>query len=328
MKRAILIGVPHHGNLGDSAIQLAEMKFIKDYLKEYEIKTVPENNLRKCVKKLKQVITKEDLIFLHGGGNIRDTYTVPEEGRREIIKEFPDNQIIIFPQTIYFEEDEQGKKELQKSKEIYNAHPKLIMVAREKTSYEFAIKNFGQTNVILTPDIVFYLEEAKACKRQDKVLSCFRDDKEKKIAQDFIIYMENLVKREVKEIKYTDTHIGKINDNIYESKREELVEDKWSQFREAKLVITDRLHGMIFAAITQTPCIAFGNFNHKIKDSFEWIKHLQYVQYVEDVEDKEAVRRKIDQVLQVRKCKYSNEFAKKEYEKIIREIDKGGHDGR
>ena len=48
---------------------------------------------------------------------------------------------------------------------------------------------------------------------------------------------------------------------------EEKIEEMLKKYRKCQLVITDRLHGMIFAAITSTPCIALGNYNHKIKSN-------------------------------------------------------------
>ena len=36
MKKVVLMGVPHHNNLGDHAIVLAEREYIEDNFKEYE----------------------------------------------------------------------------------------------------------------------------------------------------------------------------------------------------------------------------------------------------------------------------------------------------
>ena len=48
--------------------------------------------------------------------------------------------------------------------------------------------------------------------------------------------------------------------------------EKMNKFRQAKFAITDRLHGMIFSIITGTPCIVFGNYNHKLKSVFSsWL---------------------------------------------------------
>ncbi|MDK8210749.1 polysaccharide pyruvyl transferase family protein, partial [Bacillus subtilis] len=55
----------------------------------------------------------------------------------------------------------------------------------------------------------------------------------------------------------------------------------WSKFKAAEVVLTDRLHGMIFCAITRTPCIVFNNYNHKIESSYnDWLKDLKYIKFI------------------------------------------------
>ncbi|MFB8735822.1 polysaccharide pyruvyl transferase family protein [Bacillus sp. SL00103] len=34
----------------------------------------------------------------------------------------------------------------------------------------------------------------------------------------------------------------------------------------AQVVVTDRLHGMIFCAITKTPCVVLRSFDHKVME--------------------------------------------------------------
>lgn len=48
-----------------------------------------------------------------------------------------------------------------------------------------------------------------------------------------------------------------------------------------RLMITDRLHGMIFAYITGTPAIVFSNSNHKVRECYEWIKDSGYIFYMD-----------------------------------------------
>ncbi len=65
--------------------------------------------------------------------------------------------------------------------------------------------------------------------------------------------------------------------------REFETERKFDEFRRARLVITDRLHGMIFAAITGTPCIALNNSSGKVEGVWSlWLQHLDYVKFVQD----------------------------------------------
>ena len=52
MKKAILVGVPHHCNLGDHAIAIAEKLLIERYYPEYEYKEIAEENVHKCFDKI------------------------------------------------------------------------------------------------------------------------------------------------------------------------------------------------------------------------------------------------------------------------------------
>lgn len=54
---------------------------------------------------------------------------------------------------------------------------------------------------------------------------------------------------------------------------------------EMELLITDRLHGMIFGFITGTPTIALSNNNPKIRESYKWIESCPYVSFIADVRD-------------------------------------------
>ena len=125
------MGIPHHRNIGDNAIAIAEEELLEKYFSDYEVLQVPESKLSICAKRIKKFINDDDIIMLHGGGNIGDTYLLPEEGRRTVIETFPNNKIISFPQTAYFSDTGEGKKQLEISKQIYNAHKNLVILARE-----------------------------------------------------------------------------------------------------------------------------------------------------------------------------------------------------
>ena len=193
MKRLIIMGIPHHGNLGDNAIVAAEEKIVETYFGDYEKYVMPENNLDICSERVKKFITDEDVLLLHGGGNIGDTYVTPEKGRRTVIQNFPNNKIIIFPQTSYFSDTAEGFKQLEISKKIYNSHNNLVILAREKKSYDFMKKHFYNAKVYLTPDIVMTLEE-KANKERNGALLLFRNDKEKTLGSEDIEKIKKVVK--------------------------------------------------------------------------------------------------------------------------------------
>lgn len=82
-------------------------------------------------------------------------------------------------------------------------------------------------------------------------------------------------------VKYTDTVI---KENVKSKDRKSKVMDKLDDFAKSKLVITDRLHGMVFAKLTHTPCIVIGNYSHKVKGVYEWIKESKFILYVENID--------------------------------------------
>ena len=308
--KIILMGTPHHANIGDLAIAYAEEKIIKQLFPNTKLYIMQEEKLDVCAKRVKNYIKKDDIILLHGGGNIGDTYVTPEQGRREVISSYPANKIIIFPQTAYFE----NEKELDISKKIYNAHNNLIIMAREKRSYDFMKKHFYNAKIYLTPDIVMSLKEISDIKRSGALLM-FRRDKEKTLGNektDSIVYY---IKEHFNTYKITDMNIGtEVVNNISEKMRKEILESKFKELQSAELVITDRLHGMVFSAITETPCVVFDSLTHKIVESYDWLKNLGYIQMCNDINNLEEC---IKKTTNSKPRLYNNDFAKNTISNIL-----------
>ena len=315
MKKVILIGVPRHNNLGDNAIAAAEEKFIKENLPDYKYYEIEEEKVNEQLNTIKKDIKDDDIILYHGGGNVGDEYLYVEEERRNLIKEFPNNLIIILPQTIYFK----NKEELEKSKEIYGKHHNLVFCAREETSYNVMKKEFKNNKVIFVPDIVTYLNETKNGETRNGLLCIFRNDTEIKMTEEERKTIKELGKKYFEKIEYDDTAVG---DPIPTSeKREEKLEKMFEKYRRAELVITDRLHGMIFAAITSTPCIALSNYNHKVKDTAKYLSYLGYIKYIDNMNDLE---KNIKELLNTKYLPYDNKELKEKQKQIIEIIRQNG----
>ena len=315
MKKAVLIGVPHHNNLGDHAITIAERKYLKDNFKEYKYYEISEETLETCIEKVKNVIDEEDILFLHGGGNLGDEYLYVEEGRRKVIQLFPNNRIVFFPQTMYFSDTKRGKEELEKSKKIYSQHNKLLIIAREDVSYKRMKEEFKNNKIIKTPDIVTYLDKSDKTKQnREGLLMILRNDVESNLSKEQIDKICLMSKKYFSKIEINDTAKG---NGISEKNRDAKIEEMLNKYRKSQLVITDRLHGMIFAAITSTPCIALGNYNHKIKACSKTLEHLGYIQYIEDID---KIEEQIKYLISVNFDKYSNEFATEQLKQILEEV--------
>lgn len=317
MKKVILFGVPHHSNLGDHAIAIAEERIIKEKFPDYEYKEVAEENTTKCINKVKEYITNDDILFIHGGGNLGNKYILSENGRREIIKNFPNNIIISFPQTMYFEESEEGNKELQKSKEIYNSHKNLYFMAREEVSYKSMKEEFTNGTIFLTPDIVTILKMDNSNFQREGALFIIRNDSESNVDKEFLNSIEQICKKEFQKVEYKDTAEG---ESIYQHRRQHKLDEMLNNYKKSKLVVTDRLHGMIFAAITGIPCIAIKNYNHKIYSSVKWFEKLQYIKYVSKEDKIEEVEQLIKMFNKNTRFTYDNNFSIDIFDEVFRKI--------
>lgn len=316
-KKLILIGTPEHGNLGDHAIAKAELKFLKDYFPDHRIIEITGEHFRSDKVGVKKIIHKNDKIIITGGGFLGSLWILEELMVRDIIKTFPDNKIVIFPQTIYFENDIEGKKIYKESKMLYKNHKNLIICTRDKKSYDLINKkmfNEGVLKSILLPDIVTYLNEMMPLCNRSGLLLCLRDDKERNISDRERKFIEEYASKQTNSISYISTVIPK-KVTIYMRNRE--LENKFKEFRSAKLVITDRLHGMIFAAITGTPCIAMNNTSGKVLGVYQWIKYLKYIYCIDSIYD---IPKYIDKLMNMEDCKYDNDYLQEYFQKLVKVI--------
>lgn len=279
-KKIIYFLTPTHGNMGDQMIAYATNKYLENNFNEYKVIEIYRDNVYKYAKSIKKILNKEDLIFLHGGGNMGNLYLEEEIVRRFIIKNFTENKIISMTQTMSFI-GKNAKEELEISKNIYNKHKNLVLLSRENISYENMKENFINAKVINCPDIVLYLNGKlrESSHVRDKIMTCLRNDKES-LLLDNKYKLIDMLKKNYSNIYEYDTHIYK---PVFREERELKIKDMLSKFLESKVVITDRLHGMVFAAITKTPCIVTKSLDHKVVGTYEWIKDLNYIKLVDDL---------------------------------------------
>ena len=313
MKKIILMGFPNHRNLGDQAIALAEEKFIRKHFPEYDFHSVPEGIMLKCVEKVRKACSDDDILVLHGGGNFGNQYMYIEESRRKILELFPNNPIILMPQSIYFSKDEKGEEELSKTIKCYNKHDKFTIVAREQISYDI-IKDKFDVEVIQTPDIVMSLNKQNFEQDRNGIMYILRHDVEVVLDDSDRDKLIQVGRKYFDDVKVTDMmYPEKINDH----QREKVLDTFMSEIGKRKVVVTDRLHGMIFCAITGTPCVVFSNYNHKVKGSLKWLKHLNYIKFLDDISKTDEA---IKELMEIKETKYDNTEILANLDKIVNKI--------
>jgi pyruvyl transferase EpsI len=284
-KKVFIFLAADYGNLGDVAITYAQTQFLKDSLQGYEVIDVPISKTLEGISMIKKTIKNSDIVTTVGGGNFGDLYDQIEFYRQLVVESFPNNKVVSFPQTMDFSNSEKGKKALLQAKKCYSKHKNMTFIAREQLSFDLMKEAFSSNNVILTPDIVMSLNKIEPEYERNGVVMCLRDDDEKLLTPNEKAKLLELVDNNFKVKSHYDTHINKSNLSIEE--RNDELGKIWTAFKKAELVITDRLHGMIFCYITKTPCLVFQNNNHKVKGSYQWIKDKSTIKLIDKFSENE-----------------------------------------
>ena len=285
-KNKIFIGLAaDYGNLGDVAISYAQYLFLKNNFPDYEIIDVPISQTLANIRTIKRYIKPEDIITTVGGGNLTNQYQEIEDFRLAWIKAFPNNRFISFPQTIDFSGDEKGQASLKESFEQYNKHKYFSMFARESISHD-VMNNLLSKPALYCPDIVLTLDQTQPIRERNGIVCCIRNDGESNLTgNNRELLIENIAKKykgsSDQGVTFTDTHID--GRNLSWQDRLTELDKIWTQFRGAKVIVTDRLHGMIFSVITKTPCVVLTNSNHKILQTYKnWLQQLSSVCLIEE----------------------------------------------
>lgn len=263
-KRSVFVlGTHDWGNIGDLAIGYCEVTYLREIFPDYPVFCISRLTLLANWQRVKSSIQDGDIIVIHGGGNMGDIWFGEEMTRRKIIESFPLNHIISFPQSIKFNDN----AELKKSAQIYNSHKNLLLAVRDDNSYKIAAKYFSNAKVVRTEDIVMYYEyQPSSDIRDDKVLYVVRNDIEKRD----VPALETIHRAidETYTVAATDTVVGDLSYAGEEAAAAHIYQ-KVDEIGKARLVITDRLHGAIFALHAGRPVVVVDNIYGKIRGALK-----------------------------------------------------------
>jgi exopolysaccharide biosynthesis predicted pyruvyltransferase EpsI len=207
-------------------------------------------------------------IMMAGGGNFNDFYWEDQPARIKTAAAYKDFPIRSFPQSIHMTKPEK----IQQTYDSFSAHPDIQLAARDQPSYDWLQKQFGKTKVrhVLSPDVAFAWGDRsdirKNIKKKYDVLILARDDWEiTHSSKDVATGVGELdLGGEIGKVSYRKVDWKKTptplidgvdeNGNKLPGKAGEKEEGKeqrafakamngFEMLAEARLVITDRLHG-------------------------------------------------------------------------------------
>lgn len=194
----------------------------------------------------------------------------------------------------------------------------FLLFTRDKFSYNFAQKKLPEVDATLMPDMALSLTPRITDKRRNGVILLLRNDAEKTLSvRDLQVLLKNVKRNFKNNYIQSDTHIyfDNIDDNFAKNKIYEL----WDKISRSQLVITDRLHGMVFAALTNTPCIVLHSKSPKIQGVYEWIKNNKFIFLEDDINE---LSNMIKSALATSGCHFERKNIKEKFDQMAELINK------
>lgn len=269
--RIFYFGITEHSNMGDLAQYYCIQKWIKDNypsvaVHEFESTTVVATWFG-FLDKFGLVLAPDDIIVFQSGYTTQDLGGNHELMHRMVIDRFPDARIVMMPQTIFFQSEENRAR----TSRSYNQARNMLFLSRDQVSYEQALKMFPDVTNRLYPDIVTSLiGKYHFSHERQKILMCCRNDGEKFYSEDELHELREKLKA-MDDVQTVDTTI-KTDYRVIRKNLKKFVSDQIEMFSLYRLTITDRYHGTIFSLAANTPVIVIKTNDHKVTTGADWFK--------------------------------------------------------
>lgn len=282
-RKIFMFCAPDYANLGDHAIAYAEKKFIREKTGR-DVVEVPTRRYKEAANIARHNINSDDLLLITGGGFLGSLWMNPESMTRQIIDEYPENRIIVMPQTLYWGGSAAQQREAQYTRSIYQKHKRLTLFARDCVSLELMKQYYPECDIHQAPDMVLSVgwgEFIREDVKRQGLLLCLKSDKESILSDAQKNELVEIGERRVGHVMYNNnmhSHVILEPFARYGALSEQLL-----KFQQARVCVTDRLHGMLFCVITGTPCVVLNSCNHKLMEGYRWVKGLQYIKFIKDI---------------------------------------------
>ena len=291
----VLLDIPNHCNIGDNLIWEGELQFLK------------ENVHHKCLYSAnvfnweEKDIQTAPIILFHGGGNFGDLYRVCQLHRLYITRKYHCKKIIIFPQTVWYNDISL----LKDDSVIFNAHPNIFICTRDQLSYDTLAQYINKEKLLLLPDMAFCIRKLPLSNSSlgKKVLFMLRTDDE--IDRNFEIKMEgcdvkdwptyynnryvqlimNIIRGEKVKLSVLFQKIPlirKMVDPVYglncKNSRRRYIKKGVSFFESYEKIYTTRLHGLILGILMNKEITIIDNKYNKCRYFYQtWLKDFDSI---------------------------------------------------
>lgn len=225
----------------------------------------------------KQYSTDEMVILMHGGGNLL-AYIFEDFNRKLVLENFPEFQVILFPQSVWHNATEMVTRLFQ---DVYSKHQRLTFLYRDRKSYNQGKKIFPQVNCYLMPDMAFQIGAVRRfMEPTHHILWLQRTDKE---SLNYNIPTD----RQNYDVTVSDWKGWKTPRGTSQLEDAFLIAANGLMFlQRGRVVITDRLHGHILCVLCGISHVVLDPVNHKITSFMQsWAAGIENILVAHSVED-------------------------------------------
>ena len=173
-------------------------------------------------------------------------------------------------------------------------------------SLEYARKKFENVPSYCNFDMALNLNYSFGYSRKG-ILCCLRDlDDESGLDDEKYNLIRTTIKKFDNDYKFTNNlYSGDISKIL----RNYILQNQLKEFAKSKVVVTDRLHGLIFSLMTNTPCIVISSYNQKLKEFTDMLKDNKYVIFLD--KDVSKLDNSLKELLNADCTNYKNDFSSK-----------------
>lgn len=271
-RNVALFDFPAYGNVGDHAIWLGTTTFLR------EVVAKPIVEVEHLRAEVLPTLSRDTVVLLQGGGNLGDLWPAHEEFRLRVIERYPNNRIIIMPQSAQFTSSEA----LLSSCKITRQHRDLYVCVRDEESVEVARQLTSTENVRLCPDMALVLLGQVKRPRQASIpfYALKRGDKE---AADYGVLPGDVTSGDWIDAPRTRLSIvtakvdrlferypnrvrvlSPLRVRLYEALAQEHFARGSALLAQGDVVLTDRLHAHLLCCLMGIPHVVMDNSYGKI----------------------------------------------------------------
>ena len=291
VSRIFYFGITIHPNLGDLAQRYCITKWIKENYPNHELVMMESDVIvnpkltKRFFMHLGRIYGKDDVIVFQSGYCTQDLGGNHPLMHRMVIDHMPDAKILMMPQTIYFQNEENKRL----CAENHNKAKNMLFLARDFVSYEMGKEMFPNIRVKAYPDIVTTLiGTLKYDNPREGVCLCTRNDGDKLYSKEEIDALEKKFVDSGIKVFQKDTQATQTVDELVRN-LQHYIETEIESYSHYKVTITDRYHGTIFSLCAGTPVIIIKTNDHKVTTGADWFKGVYdgyvYVYVAKDLDD-------------------------------------------